>query len=71
MDVLEVPGCPEGSLKAVGYIKERQPQELVIKTPDENCATVLKIILPLFNYFVVDVYTEGEKQVLRVRRGKT
>jgi hypothetical protein len=32
---------------------------------------VLKIILPLFNYFVIDVYSEGEKHVVKAKRGKT
>jgi hypothetical protein len=71
MDVVEVPGCPEGSLKAVAYIKERQPETVAIKTPDEDCVAVLKIILPLFNYYVIDVYSEGEKYVVKARRGKT
>jgi len=71
MDVVEVPGCPEGSLKAVAYIKERRPETVAIKTPDESCVAVLKIVLPLFNYFVIDVYREGEKHVVKAKRGKT
>jgi len=71
MDVIKVPGCSEGSLKAVAYIKERQPETVAIKTPDEGCVTVLKIILPLFKYFVIDVYREGEKHVVKAKRGKT
>jgi hypothetical protein len=71
MDVIEVPGCPEGSLKAVAYINERQPETVTIKTPDKDCVAVLKIVLPLFNYFVIDVYNEGEKHVVKAKRGKT
>jgi len=62
---------PRGVLKAVAYIKERQPETVAIETPDEGCVAVLKIILPLFNYFIVDVYSEGEKYVVKARRGKT
>ena len=71
MDVIEVPGCPEGSLKAVAYINERQPEAVAIKTPDKDCVAVLKIVLPLFNYFIIDVYSEGEKHVVKAKRGKT
>ncbi|AFA39481.1 hypothetical protein Pogu_1454 [Pyrobaculum oguniense TE7] len=71
MDELVVPGCPEGSLRAVAYIKERQPGELVVKTVDEDCVKVLKLVLPLFNYFVVDEFKEGEFHTVKVRRGKT
>jgi len=71
VDVLEIPGCPEGSMKAVAYITEKQPQEVVIRTQDEDCVAVLKIVLPLFNYFVVDVYAEGGKHTVKARRGRT
>jgi len=71
VEVLEVPGCPEGSMKAVAHIKEKEPDEVVIKTPDEDCVAVLRIILPLFNYFVVDVYAEGDKRAVKARRGRT
>ena len=71
MEELVVPGCPEGSLRAVAYIKERQPGELVVKTVDEDCVKVLKLVLPLFNYFVVDEYKEGEFYAVKVKRGKT
>lgn len=71
MEVVEVPGCPEGSLKAVAYIKERQPREVVVKTPDEGCVNVLRLILPLFNYLVIDVYKEGDLHVVKARRAKT
>ena len=71
MDVLEVPGCPGGSMKAIAYIKEKQPDEVVFKAPDEGCVTVLRVVLPLFNYFVVDVYAEGDKHAVKARRGRT
>jgi len=58
-------------LKAVAYINERRPDTVAIKTPDESCVAVLKIVLPLFNYFVIDVYSEGEKHVVKAKRGKT
>lgn len=28
VDTLEVPGCPEGSMKAIAYISEKQPNEV-------------------------------------------
>ncbi|ACB40768.1 hypothetical protein [Pyrobaculum neutrophilum] len=71
MDTVEVPGCPEGSLKAVAYIKEKQPAEVAIKTPDEGCVNVLRLILPLFGYIVVDVYREGDLHVVKAKRAKS
>jgi hypothetical protein len=71
VEMLEVPGCPEGSMKAIAYIKEKQPNEVVFKTPDEGCVAVLRVVLPLFNYFVVDVYVEGDKHAVKARRGRT
>ena len=71
VDTLEVSGCPEGSMKAIAYISEKQPKEVVIKTPDESCVAVLRVVLPLFNYFVVDVYAEGDKHAVKARRGRT
>ncbi|ABL88546.1 conserved hypothetical protein [Pyrobaculum islandicum DSM 4184] len=71
MDMVEAPGCPEGSLKVVAYIQERQPAELAVRTPDEDCIKVLRLVLPLFNYVIVDVYKEGDLHVVKARRAKT
>ncbi|MGC9131018.1 MAG: hypothetical protein ACP5H5_05475 [Pyrobaculum sp.] len=71
MDVLEVPGCPQGSIEAVKYIKERGPEELVVKTSDEDCVKVLRLVLPLFHYVVVDVWREGDKHAVRARRARS
>lgn len=68
MDVLEVPGCPEGSLQVVAYIKEREPAELFVKTRDEDCVKVLRLVLPLFGYAVVDVGVEGEYHTVKTRK---
>ncbi|AET33116.1 hypothetical protein [Pyrobaculum ferrireducens] len=71
MDVLEVAGCPQGSLQTVEYIKERGPEELVVKTSDEDCVKVLRLVLPLFQYVVVDVWREGDKHAVRARRARS
>ncbi|MEM1596945.1 MAG: hypothetical protein QXP31_00465 [Pyrobaculum sp.] len=68
MDVLEVPGCPEGSLQVVAYIKERGPAELLVKTRDEDCVKVLRLVLPLFGYAVVDVGVEGDFHIVKTKR---
>ncbi|MEZ0319660.1 MAG: hypothetical protein ABWK05_06700 [Pyrobaculum sp.] len=68
IDVLEVPGCPDGSLRAVAYIKEKGPAELLIKTRDEGCVRVLRLILPLFGYAVVDVGVEGEFHYVKTKK---
>jgi len=65
MTVLEVPGCPEGSLRVVAYIQEKSPSEIVVKTPDEDCVKVLRLVLPLFGYAVVEVGREGEAHVVK------
>lgn len=66
---IEAPGCPEGSVTVVTLIKEKKPAELVVKTRDEDCVKVLKIVLPLFNYVVVDVWKEGDYNFVKTRRG--
>jgi hypothetical protein len=68
VDVIEAPGCPEGSVAVVTWIKEKKPVEFVVKTHDEDCIKVLKIILPLFNYVVVDLWKEGDFNFLKSRR---
>ncbi|MFN3805034.1 MAG: hypothetical protein ACK4SY_08250 [Pyrobaculum sp.] len=67
MDVLDVPGCPEGSLRVVSYIQERQPAVLVVRTPDADCVKVLQLVLPLFDYSVVET-TSGDIYMLKVKR---
>lgn len=52
---IEVPGCPEGSLKTVQFIQEKQPQTLVVKTTDPDCVNVLKLALPLFDYVIAEI----------------
>jgi len=63
-----VPGCPEGSLRVVAYIREKSPSEIVVKTPDEDCVNVLRLILPLFGYAVVEVGKEGEVHLVKAVR---
>ncbi|AAL64463.1 hypothetical protein [Pyrobaculum aerophilum] len=70
MDILEVPGCPEGSLRVVAYIKENRPAEITVKTQDEDCIKVLKLVLPLFNYYVVDQWAEGSSHWLKAKLGR-
>jgi len=70
VEVLEIPGCPEGSLKTVAYIQEKSPSELIIKTHDEDCVRVLRLVLPLFGYVITDVGREGEIHVVKTRRSK-
>ncbi len=67
MGEIDAPGCPEGSLKVVTYIQENQPGEFVVRTADGDCVKVLRLVLPLFNYSIVDV-TAGEVYVLKIRK---
>jgi hypothetical protein len=68
VDVLEIPGCPDGSLRAIAYLRNREPDDIEIRTPDGQCAAVLKIVLPLLGYIVVDAYAQGSTHVIRIRR---
>ncbi|MFN7105216.1 MAG: hypothetical protein ACK4M3_01305 [Pyrobaculum sp.] len=67
MEVLEVPGCPEGSLRVVSYIQENRPDVFVVRTPDADCVKVLQLVLPLFEYSIVEA-TSGNVYILKVKR---
>jgi len=52
----------------VAYIQEKSPSEIVVKTPDEDCVKVLRLVLPLFGYAVVEVGKEGEAHLIKAVR---
>lgn len=50
MGVVEVPGCPEGSLAAANYVLDKKPDSAKFLVPDRDCVAVLRYILPLLGY---------------------
>jgi len=50
VEVVEVPGCPQGSLVVVSYLMERRPKAAKFLVPDSECVAVLRFILPHVGY---------------------
>jgi len=67
-NVVELPGCPQGTVAAASLLMEKKPNEVIFTTTDEDCIKTLRVMLPLIDYRIKGVETKEGKYYIKVAR---